>query len=336
MRANCIKLKDIAKTIGVSISTVSRALKDHPDVKPETIKAVKQLAESLHYKPDTNALSLRNRKSKIIGFIIPEISYFFFPSLLKGIEEITNKNGYNVMILQSNESYQKEVDCTETLLSNNVDGLIISVTRETDAYHHFNIAKIGGVPIVFIDKVPENYEGDKISVDGEEGTYKAVEYLITAGYKRIAIGLGNPNISISQNRLNGYFKALKKYNIPVNENYVYNCNSIEEAELLTNRLLELPSPPDSIFSISDQVVAGAMIAINKKMMKIPEQIAVLSFSDEPFCNMFNPPLTSVRPMGYELGKETAQLLIQRIESPELNYVPVVKKLKTELIIRKST
>jgi len=215
------------------------------------------------------------------------------------------------MILQSNESYTKEVDCTETLLSNNVDGLIISVTRETDTFHHFNMAKTGGVPIVFIDKVPENYEGDKISVDGEEGTYKAVEYLITAGYQRIAIGLGNPNISISQNRLNGYFKALKKYNIPVNENYVYNCNSIEEAELLTNRLLELPSPPDSIFSISDQVVAGAMIAINKKMMKIPEQIAVLSFSDEPFCNMFNPPLTSVRPMGYELGQ-------------------------TELIIRKST
>ena len=336
MRGNTIKLKDIAKALNLSISTVSRALKDHPDVKPETIKAAKQLAELLHYKPDTNALSLRNRKSKIIGYITPEISSFFFPSVLKGIEEITDKKGYSVMILQSNDSYEKEVDCTETLLSNNVDGLIISVTKETNIFHHFTLAKTGGVPIVFIDKVPNNYEGDKISVDGEDGTYKAIEYLVKAGYKRIAIGLGNPNISISQNRLNGYKRALKKYKIAVNQDYIYHSNSIEEAELLTNRLLELPAPPDCIFSISDQVVAGVMIAINKKSLKIPEQVAVLSFSDEPFCNMFNPPLTTVTPLGYELGKECAQLLIERIESTEMYYTPVIKKLKTSIVVRKST
>lgn len=336
MRGNTIKLKDIAKALNLSISTVSRALKDHPDVKPETIKAAKQLAELLHYKPDTNALSLRNRKSKIIGYITPEISSFFFPSVLKGIEEITDKKGYSVMILQSNESYEKEVDCTETLLSNNVDGLIISVTRETNIFHHFTLAKTGGVPIVFIDKVPNNYEGDKISVDGEDGTYKAIEYLLKAGYKRIAIGLGNPNISISLNRLNGYKRAFKKYKIALNQDYIYHSNSIEEAELLTNRLLELPIPPDCIFSISDQVVAGVMIAIYKKKLKVPEQIAVLSFSDEPFCNMFNPPLTTVTPLGYELGKECAQLLIERIESTEMYYMPVIKKLKTSIVVRKST
>jgi len=240
------------------------------------------------------------------------------------------------MILQSNEDYLREVDCTETLLSNNVDGLIISVTKETNTFHHFDMARRGNVPIVFIDKVPKNYEGDKISVDGEDGTFKAIEYLINAGYKRIAIGLGNPNISISQDRLNGYLRALNTYNIPVNNDYVYYSNSIDEAELLTIRLMELPSPPDSIFSISDQVVAGVMIAINKKNLKIPQQIAVSSFSDEPFCNMFNPPLTAVRPMGYELGMETAKLLIERIESNETNYPSVVKKLKTELVIRKST
>jgi len=336
MRGNTIKLKDIAKALDLSISTVSRALKDHPDVKPETIKAAKQLAELLHYKPDTNALSLRNRKSKIIGYITPEISSFFFPSVLKGIEEITDKKGYSVMILQSNESYEKEVDCTETLLSNNVDGLIISVTKETNIFHHFTLAKTGGVPIVFIDKVPNNYEGDKISVDGEDGTYKAIEYLVKTGYKRIAIGLGNPNISISQDRLNGYKRAFKKYKIAVNHDYIYHSNSIEEAELLTNKLLELPSPPDCIFSISDQVVAGVMIAINKKSLKIPEQVAVLSFSDEPFCNMFNPPLTTVTPMGYEMGKACAQLLIERIENSEMYYKPVIRKLDTTLVVRKST
>jgi DNA-binding LacI/PurR family transcriptional regulator len=336
MRVNAIKLKDIAKALGVSISTVSRALKDHPDVKPETIQAAKELAEFLHYKPDTNALSLRNRKSKIIGYITPEISSFFFPSVLKGIEEITDKKGYSVMILQSNESCEKEVDCTETLLANNVDGLIISVTKETKLFHHFILAKSGGVPIVFIDKVPNDYEADKISVDGEDGTFKAVEYLINKGYKRIAIGLGNPNISISKNRLSGYLRALNKYKITVNQEYIYYSNNTDEAELLTNILLELPSPPDAIFSISDQVVAGVMIAINKKDLKIPEQVAVASFSDEPFCYMFNPPLTTVTPLGYELGKECAQLLIERIESNKTNYVPVVKKLKTELIIRKST
>jgi LacI family transcriptional regulator len=336
MRVNAIKLKDIAKALGISISTVSRALKDHPDVKPETIKAAKELAEFLHYKPDTNALSLRNRKSKIIGYITPEISSFFFPSVLKGIEEITDKKGYSVMILQSNESCEKEVDCTETLLANNVDGLIISVTKETKLFHHFVLAKSEGVPIVFIDKVPNDYEADKISVDGEDGTFKAVEYLINKGYKRIAIGLGNPNISISKNRLSGYLRALNKYSITVNQEYIYYSNNTDEAELLTHQLLELPSPPDAIFSISDQVVAGVMIAINKKNLKIPEQIAVASFSDEPFCYMFNPPLTTVTPLGYELGKECAQLLIERIESNTTNYIPVVKKLKTELIIRKST
>jgi LacI family transcriptional regulator len=256
--------------------------------------------------------------------------------VLKGIEEITDKKGYSVMILQSNESYEKEVDCTETLLSNNVDGLIISVTKETNTFHHFTLAKTGGVPIVFIDKVPNNYDGDKISVDGEDGTYKAIEYLVKAGYKRIAIGLGNPNISISQDRLNGYKRALKKHKIALKQDYIYHSNSIEEAELLTNRLLELTSPPDCIFSISDQVVAGVMIAIYKKKLRIPEQIAVLSFSDEPFCNMFNPPLTTVTPLGYELGKECARLLIERIESTEMYYSAVVKKLKTSLVIREST
>jgi LacI family transcriptional regulator len=198
------------------------------------------------------------------------------------------------------------------------------------------MAKSGGVPIVFIDKVPNDYEADKISVDGEDGTFKAVEYLINKGYKRIAIGLGNPNISISKNRLSGYLRALNKYKITVNQEYIYYSNNTDEAELHTNKLLELPSPPDAIFSISDQVVAGVMIAINKKYLKIPEQIAVASFSDEPFCYMFNPPLTTVTPLGYELGKECAQLLIERIESNKTNYVPVVKKLKTKLIIRKST
>jgi LacI family transcriptional regulator len=336
MRINTIKLKDIAKALGVSISTVSRALNDHPDVKPETIKAAKQLAELLHYKPDHNALSLRNRKSKIIGFITPEISPFFFPSVLKGIEEITDKEGYSVMILQSNESYEKEVDCTETLLANNVDGLIISVTKETMLFHHFLMAKSGGVPIVFIDKVPVGYDGDKISVDGEVGTYQAVEYLIRKGYKRIAIGLGHPGISISVNRLGGYLRALNKYNITVNQDYIYYTNTIEESELQTCKVLDLPSPPDAIFSISEQVVAGVMIAINTRKLKIPEQIAVLSFGDEPFCFMFNPPLTTVTPLGFELGKECAQLLIQRIESNETDYASVVKKLNADLIIRKST
>jgi len=159
---------------------------------------------------------------------------------------------------------------------------------------------------------------------------------VKTGYKRIAIGLGNPNISISQDRLNGYKRAFKKYKIAVNHDYIYHSNSIEEAELLTNKLLELPSPPDCIFSISDQVVAGVMIAINKKSLKIPEQVAVLSFSDEPFCNMFNPPLTTVTPMGYEMGKACAQLLIERIENSEMYYKPVIRKLDTTLVVRKST
>src|ERR1035437_9729469 len=313
MKNSPITIIDIAKLLGVSKSTVSRALKNHPDISQRTKNAVNNMAESLKYIPNTSASSLRNKKSKVIGLVIPQISYFFFPSVVRGIEEIVHNKGYNLLILQSNESYEREVENLNILISNNVEGILASVSLKTKNFDHFQHIIDIELPIVFFDRIIMDLNADCVLVDDVTGSFKAINHLLEKGKKRIAICTGNLNLLISRNRLQGYKTALIQNGIPVDDDLIISCETPEETEKEILRLLNLKNPPDSIFAISDLTMTGVMKAIYRENLKVPEDIAVIGFCEEPFRSMYNPPLSAIQPMGFEIGKKAAELLFERLE-----------------------
>jgi len=337
MKNNPITINDIAKVLGISKSTVSRALKNHPDISQATKNAVNSVVVSLKYIPNAVAASFRNKKSKIIGLIVPQISYFFFPSIVRGIEEIVHSRGYNLLILQSNESYEREVENLNILIANNVEGILASVSLETKNFDHFQHIINIGLPIVFFDRVVKGLNADIVLVDDVTASIKAVNHLLDAGRKRVAICVGNMNLLISQNRLQGYKIALIQKEIPIDEEYIISCETPEKTEQETFRLLNMENPPDSIFAISDLTMTGIMKAIFRKNLKVPDDISVIGFCEEPFRSMYNPPLSAIQPMGFEIGKKAAELLFERLEdNATINTQPRVICLDSNLVEGGST
>ncbi len=330
-------IKDIARQLGISPSTVSRALKDHPDISPKTKKAVVDLANELNYRPNAIALSLRSRKSNIIGVIIPEMVHYFFSTIISGIEEVAHQQGYQVMICQSNEIYQREVDIAYTLLSSRIDGLLVSITKETLQTDHFQELINQGVPIIFFDRMMHDVKSDKVIVDDHDGAFKAVEHLIETGRKRIVHFAGPQNRLIGMNRRNGYVHALEEHRIPVNKDLIINCDSYEKAFDVTSQLLELKNPPDAIFAVNDLTAIGAMKTIKQAGLKIPEDIALAGFGDSLYASFVDPSLTTVTQPGFEMGTLAAELLFERLNTDGDKFInPQLKVLKTKLIIRESS
>lgn len=341
MKYNQVTIKDIARELGISPSTVSRALKDHPDISPDTKKAVNELAEKLNYQPNIVALSLRQSKTNTIGVIIPEIVHFFFSTIISGIEDVAYSAGYNVIITQSNESEAREILDMKALFNSRVDGMLMSVSRETTNFDHIEGMLAKGVPIVFFDRVYNTDQASKIIVDDFTGAKDATLHLIEQGCKRIAHIEGPPNLEISKQRLEGYKEALKENNIPFNKDLIAICPSgtIEEGKKATEKLLALKNPPDAIFATNDPAAMGAMQAIKEKGLKMPKDIALVGFSNWFFSALMDPPLSSVDQPGFEMGQEAAKLLIRQIEKQDkddLDILPETKILKTRLIIRESS
>ncbi|PLW96811.1 MAG: LacI family transcriptional regulator [Marinilabiliales bacterium] len=312
MAGNPVTLQDIADLLGLSRATVSRALKDHPDISDITKESVKKVAESLNYRPNLVASSLRHKKSKVIGLIVPQISYYFFPSVIHGIEKVVHKFGYNLLILQSNEEYEREKENLELLISNNVEGILASVARTTTNFNHFSRVIDYGVPIVFFDRVVKNLDADVVLLDDISGAYNSVKTLLEAGRRKIAICTGNLNLLISQNRLKGYKTALQEFGLPLHHEYIVSCEWPEEAEHETTELLNMTNPPDAIFAISDLTMSGVMKAIHRKGLKIPDDISVIGFCEDSFRTIYNPPLTAINPMGFEIGQKACEVLFERI------------------------
>jgi len=336
-----VTIKDIARELGISPSTVSRALKDHPDISPETKKAVNELAEKLNYQPNIVALNLRQSKTNTIGVIIPEIVHFFFSTVISGIEDVAYGAGYNVILAQSNESVEREKIDLKALFNSRVDGMLMSISRETTNYDHIESILARGVPIVFFDRVYNNPQLSKVVVDDFEGAKEATLHLIDQGCKRIAHLEGPPNLAISSQRLEGYIAALKQHNMPVNKDLIVACplGSLEEGKSATEKLLAMKTPPDAIFASNDPAAMGAMQAIKAKGLKMPKDVAIVGFSNWFFSSMMEPPLTSVDQPGFQMGQEAARLLIRHIEVKEKNDqepTPETKVLKTHLIIRESS
>lgn len=330
-----ITIKDIARALNISPSTVSRALKNHPDISQDTKDLVNKYAKDFNYKPNTLALSLRMSKNNTIGVIIPEIVHYFFSSILSGIEQVANAEGYNVIICQSDENYEKEVRNTKALVATRVSGVLASLAKHTTNYDHFQDIIDSDIPLVFFDRICIGINTDRVVVDDYAGAFAAVEYLIQTGCKRIAFYSSPFHLEISKNRKNGYMDALRKYNLPVDESLIRVCDTREEAIIITPEILDRPNRPDGFFAINDHCAAGILYAAKLAKLRVPKDVAIMGFSDGELAKACDPMLSTVEQHGFEIGKHAAKLLINKING-ETQGQYSNKIVKTNLIIRGTT
>jgi LacI family transcriptional regulator len=328
-------IKDIAQQLKVSISTVSRALRNASDVNPDTKAAVLALSVELGYQPNRLALSLRQKQTNTIGVIVPNLDYVL-SMMVKGIDEVALEAGYTVMVCQSNESFGREIVNTSRLLDSLVDGFIISVSSETKTFEHIRKIHDRKIPIVLFDRLIPNFEVPGVRLDNEEGGFIATEHLIEQGYRRIAILAGPKNLGISNSRMEGYLNALKKHKIKRDDELIMHCDFNQDyAYFATQELLSMKKRPDAIFTISDRMAIGAMLAIKKKNLKMPEEIGLVGFNNEPALSLVTPGISSVEQPSFELGKAAAKLFIEKLHNPE-SMDDVLEILKPKLFIRASS
>lgn len=335
--ATQVTIKDIAKILGISVSTVSRALKDHPDISAETKREVQALAKKLNYTPNVIALSLRNKKTFLIGVIIPEIIHHFFSCVINGVEQVANRNGYNVVIFQSNEQYEREVSICQSVLNSRIDGVLVSMSKTTQRADHFRELQQAGIPIVFFDRICGDIDTDRVVVDDFNGAYAAVEHLISVGCRRIAHYSAPQTMQIAQKRQMGYIEALKDGGLAIDEKLIIQCDNQEDAMVVTERLMASGHQPDGIFAVNDLTAAGAMYALKHMGYRVPEDVAICGFTDGLVSTLTDPTLTTVEQHGDHIGEIATNLLLRRINAEEGEMIPTVTKVvKTNLIVRGST
>jgi LacI family transcriptional regulator len=343
-----ITLKQIARELDVSISTVSKALKDSLEISQDTREKVQAFAKLYNYRPNNIALSLKNRKTKNIGVIIPEIVHYFFSKAINGVELVANKRGYNVIIGLSNESFDKEVINMEMLANGSIDGFIISIAKETlsvQDYHHFKETINQGMPIVMFDRVIDEIECDKVIVDDVNGAKLAVNKLVSNGCKTIAIVSTRDYISVGRLRTQGYLEALEENDIKPNPNLILKVDdkfvtddylNILEAEI--TQLLVKNKTIDGILAVNEIYALTAIKAARKLGKKIPDDIQVIGFTDGVLSRHATPSLTTVRQHGQAMGEKAAELLIDKLENEnedlEEEYKTIV--IETDLVEREST
>lgn len=331
-----ITIYDIAKMLKVSTTTVSRSLSDHSSIGKKTKEAVRTLAKELDYQPNANASNLRKKKTLTIGVIVSHINRPFISSAISGIEEVMNKAGYNVIISQSNDSYAKEVANCKTLYSSRVDGLIVSLAMETENYDHFLPFQRKGIPLVFFDRIGQELEVDKIIIDDFMAGFKATEHLILNGCRRIAHFAGSQNRHIYKSRLEGYKKALQKHSIPIDERIIlYSKLSHEDGVNNINLLLKKNLLPDAIFSANDTAAVGAIQVLKSINLRIPEDIAIVGFNNDPISSIIEPSLTTIAQPAFEMGKLAAEQVFKQKGDANVVASETIK-LKTRLIIRDSS
>lgn len=330
-----VTIKDLARRLNVSVSTVSRALRNATDINPQTKRSVLELAAELSYEPNVMAQGLVKKKTKIIGVVVPAIHSNYFSDALSGMTEVANAHDYHLMFCQSNEDAVQETRSIKKLLACHVDGLLISVSKDTKSTTEFEKVKQLGVPIVMFDRIIPEFDCSKVIVDEYEGAFKAVEHLIKKGCKRIAHLAGPVNASVSANRMKGYLDALKQYGLPANDKLIFRCNAFEEDALQAiKKILNTRPMPDGIFFINDLSAISAIKYMQKKRIDIPGEIKVAGFNDDPVSAVVQPSLTTVMQPSYEVGKLAIGILIDAILKPESAEQTIT--LRTKLVVRDST
>ena len=336
-----VTLKQIAKELDVSISTVSKSLRNSLEISEDTRQKVQAFAKLYNYKPNNIALSLKNRKSKTICIIIPEIIHHFFATVISGVEHVANEKGYNVIVCLSDESFDKEVINMEMLANGSIDGFIMSLSKETQQkkdFHHIIEVINQGMPVVMFDRVTNEILCDKVIIDDSLASFNATQYLIDKGFKKIGLLTTVDYVSVGKLRTEGYTKALINNDLKVDENLIIKIEDIENfgdevAELLTQ------NRPDAIFAVNELFAVTAIKEANKLGLKVPEDISIIGFTDGIISKYSSPTITTVSQNGIKMGAKAAQMLIERLESDEEEEEEetyTTEVIETELVEREST
>lgn len=332
-------MKDIARELGISVATVSRALNDSPNISKARREEIQRYAREHNFTPNIIAKDLRNTKVKpvnIIGVILPEIVHYYFSTILDGIEEEASRRGYRVIVTQSHESFEREVKICKALYENRVCGIIVSLAKETKQYDHFIELQEKGVPLVFYDRICHGINASRVVVDDYHGVYTAVSHLVETGCKRIAYFSSPMHLEISKNRFNGYKDALLAHHIPFNQELVHICDNCEDAEVLTPKLLAADNRPDAFFAVNDDTAIGIVHSCNAQGVKIPDEVSICGFSDGFRAKACNPRLTTVNQRGKEVGREAVDILISEVEG-QLPAEKINKRIvRTNLVVRGTT
>jgi LacI family transcriptional regulator len=335
-----ITLKQIAKELDVSISTVSKSLRNSPEIGEETRLKVQAFAKFYHYKPNNIALSLKNRKTKTIGIIIPEIVHHFFSTVINGIEQIANENGYSVVICLSDDSFDKEVLNMELLANGSIDGFIMSLSKETQFkgdFHHITEVINQGMPVVMFDRVTNEVLCDKVIIDDKMAAYEAVQSLIDKGRKKIALVTTVDYVSVGKLRTDGYTKALLDNGLSFDESLIIKIEDIDTCEIIIGKLLE-DKAIDAVLAVNEIFAVTCIKTANKIGLNVPKDLAVIAFTDGMISKYSTPTITTVSQSGVKMGNRAAKIIIDRLESDdddgEENYSTEV--IETYLVEREST
>ena len=333
-------LKEIAEKLGISITTVSKALKDYSDVSLKTKTAVISLAKELNYSPNSFAVNLRTQESKTIGLIIPEIVHHFFSNIIKGIITEAELNGYLVIILQSNESLELEKKQVALLINKRVDGILISLSNDTNDDDHLKAILERKIPLVQFDKISKLINSSKVIINDQKAAMNATQHLIDAGFTKIAYIRGPINPQNSIDRFIGYKKALEKNDLPFNSRLVYTCEHVtfEEGVFFAEQILKDHPDVEAIFCTTDLVAVGVLSYFNENNIKVPEQIALMGFSNWFMSQVLTPKLSTIDQPSHEMGKESFNLLLEQINCQRKGtpFTPRIIELETTVIVREST
>lgn len=332
-----ITIYDIAKLLNISATTVSRGLKDHPSINKSTRKKIQDLALKLGYRSNTFASSLRNKYTHTIGVIIPRLNSYFVASVIAGIEKIANESGYNLIISQSQEKYQKEILNAKTMFNNRVDGLLVSLAYDTENIAHFDQFIKRGTPIVFFDRVNMNNQCLGIVIDNYKSAYEITTHLVNQGCRKVMHLGGNLSRNVYADRLRGYKQALADNKIIFDPKYVLINDLSEEAGIQAGELiLKMKTRPDGVFAANDTCAVFCMKTLKQAKIKIPEEIAFAGFNNDPLSKVVEPNLTTVNYPGYEMGKTAASQLIGHLNGTLNLKSTNIIILRSELIIRESS
>ena len=334
-----LTMKDIARELGISVATVSRALKDSPRISPERRAAIQQYAREHDFTPNVLAESLRHSRVqpvKLIGVIVPEFTHFYFSSVLAGIEEEASSRGYRIMVAQSNEQYEREVRICQSFYENKVCGIIVSQAKDTKRYDHFERLMDAGVPLVFYDRICTGVNASRVVVDDYMGAYNAVSHLIETGCTRIAFYGSAPTLEISKNRFNGYKDALLKNGLHYEESLTRICDNRADAEMITPELLKTDAPPNGFFAVNDDTAIGILYTAKRMGFRVPEDVSICGFTNGQRAIACDPMLTTVEQRGVKVGEEAADILIDQVEGRIPRDKTERRIVRTRLVVRGTT
>ncbi|MFD2587104.1 LacI family DNA-binding transcriptional regulator [Croceitalea marina] len=330
-----VTLKDIADKLNISISTVSRALDDNPNISVRTHEKVWNAARAMGYVSDTHFAKDGLKQSNLIGVIVPKLSYHLYAMVISGIENILEQRGMHILICQSNESFEREKTLIEELIAVGVNGVIVSIASETKEFGHFEKLKSRNIPLVFFNRECNAIRTDKVVIDNRKVAHEAVNHLIAIGCENIAYLGGPESLQINLERAQGYKDALEENSIPIKEeNVVFSKFDKESMLSAARKLLYAPNYPDGILTFSDQIAINLMVAAKERGIAIPEKLSVIGFNNEPVGELIEPSLTSIDQPAYQMGQEAAELLLKQMENENESFEKRI--LKSFLVVRKST